>query len=1676
MLSPYILSCTTPLYRRFILGCMLLLLSFNAFAAAISLSSISISSAPANAAAGYIAGEVVTATAVFSANATVVGSPTLSLNIGGTLRTATYSGGTGTKNLTFVYTVVPADVDLDGISINANSLALNGGSIKNGTTIATITHAAVAASAADPVNLPGVATNISTISLTSTPADAASYHTGEVIAATVSFVNTAGGAAATELVTGTPTLQLDIGGVMRTATYVSGSGTANLVFNYTVVAADVDLDGVAVPANALSLNGGTINNGASSPMAATLTHAAVAASAADKVALPSTAPVLRSAFGAGSTITLNYDVIDSGFSTITPAAGVFSFIRNNGVGPQLSVTSVVVDPVARTVSLGLNGLIDMNDTGMSVSYTPNGTNDIQNVAGDKVAAFSNFFVANAMPRFNVNANRMVFNNGVLKAGTGLVAGSKYLYTNAITVDGQAIDVVVTISAITAGTTITGVDGVVGTDAAALTGMPAGSTTHADMFSLNTSIGAAGGDATFLFEFIKSGTYGTTSTASTGVDVILENVAMNSYDLDTSGGTMRQYQDFGGFATYTVSTTSKLNQTQYPGYTHFQANATVSANVTQGPGTVAGDDIRVMALYEAIHSFSIKTGETASGGTAYYYIDFSIGPAWASGTGGVTYQVPTVNPRITNVTTPVLTGTFVGNVINSTDKAYKLTITLNGKTYVAGEVAAERTTLANGDIQFLDATTGLRGVFSPTTGLGTWSITVPVADALPQGTYNVVAQVDYGPSLAGINKNTVDTTTNELVINAVPADVIAPTLTKIERLNPLTAGITPAELAMQNYVDFKVTFSEAVTNVGVADFQIIGAGSTGGILSSATQSSPTTYTVRISAIPATNLGLLDLNLKATTDVVDLAGNNLSIGTPDPVQGVLPSSGIDETYTIAAVYYDYADAPSGVTVDTVARGYGSATHLIPASPLVYLGTTLPDADTAANQTSWQANVVTPAMGDDAGGGDEGIAQLLAGAASSFPVLTAGANSYALTLVCRGTTTVNAISGWIDFNKNGTFDTGELAQGTCSSATATAGTATLTWSGLTGLKTGVTFARFRIASVIAEVATPNIAANDGEVEDYALTIRAGVKLVVTATDAGKFNLTLSGGNPAGGTNPANDVVSTGTTGFVGVDAGATITLQQVAGTANDLANYTTTLSCVQGDGTTVVTTSSVVLTGATRSGSVIVPALNSVGNAAQVVCTFANATAGVSIFGQVYNDANYSGLLEGGEIWDGGTIYIKLFAGTCPASGVAASVQTMSNVTPNYTFSNVAAGNYCAVLSANADPTVTVASVPAGWLNVAPLAGVQNWVVADKNFLNQNFGLFNGSIVSGRVFRDNGVAANDGLQGGDEPGIAGVALTVIHGSCVSPWCATSSDASGNFTFRLPASVFGNSTTLSIVETNLNGMLSSGGSGGATTGVYSRVTDSVSGLTVTAGSIYSGLLFADVPDYQLMTDGALAAVPGAVVFYPHRFVAGTAGTVTFSVSQLPSPAIVGWSELIYQDSNCDSVINTGDLPVTANMVVTTGQTICLLVKEFVPANAAINAQNALTISANVGATFSGVPVSFSYVRHDTTTVGQASAAGLSLVKRVSTTTAAPGGSIIYYIDYSNNSSGSLSNVVISDATPAYTTYQGATCGTLPLNFSGCSITAPALGGTGSVAFTFSGSLAPASSGTVSFTVQVLP
>ena len=81
----------------------------------------------------YAIGDTVTATVTFDRAVAVTGTPQLTLRVGGgdlvNLKPANYASGSGTTTLRFAYVVQMDDEDTNGIYLEADELALNGGTI-----------------------------------------------------------------------------------------------------------------------------------------------------------------------------------------------------------------------------------------------------------------------------------------------------------------------------------------------------------------------------------------------------------------------------------------------------------------------------------------------------------------------------------------------------------------------------------------------------------------------------------------------------------------------------------------------------------------------------------------------------------------------------------------------------------------------------------------------------------------------------------------------------------------------------------------------------------------------------------------------------------------------------------------------------------------------------------------------------------------------------------------------------------------------------------------------------------------------------------------------------------------------------------------------------------------------------------------------------------------------------------------------------------------------------------------------------------------------------------------------------------------------------------------------------------------------------------------------------------
>ena len=346
----------------------------------------------------YGIGDKIEVTVTFSENVTLTGSPLLELTIGSSARNAAYKSTTGSK-VVFSYTVAVGDSDTDGISIAADKLSLNGGTIKDAAeNDADLSHSAVSALAGHKVD--GIRPTITSVYLIGSSSSQDGVHTiGEYLFAGVRFSEHVyvGGYPG-------PRMKLNFEGATKSADFggaypqcnepicVYGFGGRygiSVDFEYMIAKGDLDLDGVAINANSVVLNGGSIRDGAGND--AVLTHSAVAEDSYYIVdGVPATVrsvaitsdPGSDNAYGVGDTIEVTV--------TFSESVRVPRWYGSGGVVrmPLLELNVGGVAKIARTHELSA-----ITGTAVVFSYTvQDGDNDANGISigANKLTAQSNY--------------------------------------------------------------------------------------------------------------------------------------------------------------------------------------------------------------------------------------------------------------------------------------------------------------------------------------------------------------------------------------------------------------------------------------------------------------------------------------------------------------------------------------------------------------------------------------------------------------------------------------------------------------------------------------------------------------------------------------------------------------------------------------------------------------------------------------------------------------------------------------------------------------------------------------------------------------------------------------------------------------------------------------------------------------------------------------------------------------------------------------------------------------------------------------------------------------------------------------------------------------------------------------------------------------------------------------
>ncbi|MEB3804831.1 DUF11 domain-containing protein [Acinetobacter pittii] len=352
-----------------------------------------------------------------------------------------------------------------------------------------------------------------------------------------------------------------------------------------------------------------------------------------------------------------------------------------------------------------------------------------------------------------------------------------------------------------------------------------------------------------------------------------------------------------------------------------------------------------------------------------------------------------------------------------------------------------------------------------------------------------------------------------------------------------------------------------------------------------------------------------------------------------------------------------------------------------------------------------------------------------------------------------------------------------------------------------------------------------------------------------------------------------------------------------------------------------------------------------------------------------------------------------------------------------------------------------------------------------------------ITGRVFVDNSGTTLDvskaynGIQDTGEVGIANSTIR-LNNCSTTQLASTVTSANGDYAFSIEQSLLPSS--FCIVQQNLP----------------EYISVSADSITVanTSATSYPNNNFADVKLNVLLTeDGQHTITAGEVTDYPHRLSTQAPVWVTkLEQTQSNSNNDQPWQALVYQDTNCNGTVDTGETvfdPTASGTVLLQPNTdICLVQRVFAPTNIFAGAQHIGTLQASYAVSALNLTDQKTQQRQDVTLIGSA---GLTLTKKVravtscSSTPSDSSGFLVnneatkqqnleYEITYKNNSVKNLQNVKVKDSLPTGTNFGSLSCGLTP---SGNTCNATRSGEV--LEWTLTGLLKPSATGTLRFCVS---
>lgn len=281
-------------------------------------------------------------------------------------------------------------------------------------------------------------------------------------------------------------------------------------------------------------------------------------------------------------------------------------------------------------------------------------------------------------------------------------------------------------------------------------------------------------------------------------------------------------------------------------------------------------------------------------------------------------------------------------------------------------------------------------------------------------------------------------------------------------------------------------------------------------------------------------------------------------------------------------------------------------------------------------------------------------------------------------------------------------------------------------------------------------------------------------------------------------------------------------------------------------------------------------------------------------------------------------------------------------------------------------------------------------------------------------------------------------------------------------------------------------------TTQLYFRTLSPTSNASDT---LHDAVIVNAVRSVTLTPNGAGQTYPGGSYVYSHTLTNsgnvlegnGTVSTVTLAATDNQA----GWTSALYYDANSNGVLDATDPQISSTLHaagvlpagLAPGASITVFNKVIAPSGATPGAVDATTITVTTsnGSYVTTVPAVVTAVDSTTVIAGNltltkaqsldtaCAGANGGTVYAAATLSASPNQCVLYQITVTNVGSANATTVVVSDATPSYTTLSSAAATTVG------TVTGPAAGTTGTVTATI-GTLTPGQSAVVTFGVRITP